>query len=31
MVLWTRWTRRLDAIALRWRAPSDEPAAEISA
>jgi membrane-associated protease RseP (regulator of RpoE activity) len=24
MVLWTRWTRRLDAIALRWRAPADE-------
>lgn len=23
MVLWTRWTRRLDAIAMRWRAPSD--------
>ena len=21
MVLWTSWTRRMDAIALRWRAP----------
>jgi len=26
MVLWTRWTRRLDAIALRWKAPPDETA-----
>jgi membrane-associated protease RseP (regulator of RpoE activity) len=26
MVLWTRWTRRLDAIALRWKAPWDERA-----
>jgi Zn-dependent protease len=23
MVLWTSWTRRLDAIAMRWRAPLD--------
>jgi Zn-dependent protease len=24
MVLWTSWTRRMDAIALRWRAPAGD-------
>jgi membrane-associated protease RseP (regulator of RpoE activity) len=23
MMLWTRWTARIDALAMRWRAPAD--------